>query len=165
MKYFTTKTLFIALIFGLWSHLSHAETAIYPRFENLKTSKANLRKGPGTEFPIEWTYQGGNIPFRILSEYNSWYRVQDIEGSKGWISKRFFNKKRSFQINSATNVAIHKAADSQSKIVAWAAHLARGEIIACEIQADWCQIQLENHKGFIQRQYLWGIMPQETIQK
>lgn len=162
---FKTICMIFSLYVMVFPNATWAEGSNYPRFETLKTSKANLRKGPGTEFPIDWTYQGGDIPFQILSEYNGWYRVQDLEGSKGWISKRFFSPKRTVQISSTENVPIHAKAVENSKVIAWAAHFARGDVIKCEAEQRWCLIQFETHKGFVLKTHLWGIFDHESIQQ
>ncbi len=165
----TIRLNIIFIIFSLCmmilSNFAQAETQNYPRFETLKANKANLRKGPGVEFPIDWTYQGGRIPFQILSEYNGWYRVQDLEGSKGWILKRFFSPKRTIQIASTENVPIYAKAAENSKVIAWAAHLAKGDIRQCEASQDWCFIEFNAYKGFVLKRHLWGVFDHENIQQ
>ncbi len=158
---FISFSLCAMMLFGL----ARADTQNYPRFETLKPSKANLRKGPGVEFPIDWTYQGGGIPFQILSEYNGWYRVQDLEGSKGWILKRFFSSKRTVQISSTENVPVHTKAAESSKVTAWASHLTKGNIVKCEAEQNWCLIEFDTHKGFVLKKHLWGVFEHETIQQ
>ena len=40
-----------------------------PRFVSLKSSKVNMRRGPGKEFRIDWVYYRKNLPVKIIFEY------------------------------------------------------------------------------------------------
>ena len=58
-----------------------------PRFVSLKASQANLRIGPGTTYPVEWTYVKRGLPLEIIQEYDNWRRVRDADGTEGWVSQ------------------------------------------------------------------------------
>ena len=51
----------------------------------VKSWEANLRKGPGGKFPITWVV-GRYTPLVRLEKKGRWYRVQDQDGEKHWIS-------------------------------------------------------------------------------
>ncbi len=53
----------------------------------VKTKKANLRKGPGTQYDKLWqVFQ--YMPFKLLKKKGSWYHVQDVDGDKYWLHKK-----------------------------------------------------------------------------
>ncbi len=53
----------------------------------VKTKKANLRKGPGTQYEKLWqVFQ--YMPFKQLKKQGSWYRVQDVDGDVYWLHKK-----------------------------------------------------------------------------
>lgn len=47
--------------------------------------EANLRKGPGGKFPISWVV-GRYTPLIKLESKGRWYRVEDQDGEKHWVS-------------------------------------------------------------------------------
>ncbi len=104
------KILFIiGLCFGFVSSAVETQKGTglgFPRFVSLKGSKANLRTGPGRNFPIEWVYQNKGLPLKVVAEYDKWYKVEDSEGSKGWMHRTLFSGKRMAQIRSANNVSL-----------------------------------------------------------
>lgn len=51
-----------------------------------KVNKANIRKGPGTEYPILFT-AGKGVPFLVLESKKSWYKVSHSDGDMGWVFK------------------------------------------------------------------------------
>ncbi|MCB0384217.1 MAG: hypothetical protein KDD43_02395 [Bdellovibrionales bacterium] len=47
--------------------------------------EANMRTGPGGKFPISWVV-GRYTPLIKLEKKGRWYRVEDQDGEKHWIS-------------------------------------------------------------------------------
>lgn len=49
-----------------------------PRWASLKSDEVNLRKGPGTRYPIEWVYRRHDLPVQIEREYKpgGWSRTR-----------------------------------------------------------------------------------------
>ena len=53
--------------------------------------KANVRKGPGTEYPILWSV-GKYYPADIIKTTGNWYQIKDFEGDVGWMHKSLLGK-------------------------------------------------------------------------
>lgn len=52
----------------------------------VNVERANIRRGPGINFPIEAVMvRGAKLP--IVNTSNNWYEVALFNGSRGWISK------------------------------------------------------------------------------
>lgn len=52
----------------------------------IKVKQANLREGPGEEFPVAmYGYRG--VAFKVTEEKNGWLKVQHEGGQGGWIFK------------------------------------------------------------------------------
>lgn len=51
----------------------------------VKSSKANLRAGPGQQFRITWTV-GQHMPLKKIGSRGAWVHVEDLDGEKHWIS-------------------------------------------------------------------------------
>ncbi len=64
-----------------WIHrtvVSNSPTVI------IKTNRANIRKGPGTNYPIKFRGQLG-VTFRVLETKGDWIHIKHESGNTGWI--------------------------------------------------------------------------------
>ncbi|MEC8467343.1 MAG: SH3 domain-containing protein, partial [Pseudomonadota bacterium] len=52
-------------------------------YGSIRQNEANVRSGPGTQYPILWIYKKFGYPVEILRKYQSWYQIRDIEGETG----------------------------------------------------------------------------------
>jgi len=52
----------------------------------VKVNSANVRKGPGEDYPIVFRALEG-VAFKVLGEKGDWVEVQHESGKKGWIFK------------------------------------------------------------------------------
>lgn len=58
------------------------------RCATIKEEFANLRQGPGTNWPKIHGGRGDRfLSFRLLKEQGKWVRLEDIEGDVVWIAK------------------------------------------------------------------------------
>lgn len=53
----------------------------------VNVKRANIRKGPGTNYPILFTTEQG-VPFRVLAKRRKWVKVRHSDGDEGWIFRR-----------------------------------------------------------------------------
>jgi SH3-like domain-containing protein len=60
--------------------LSKKKTAV------VKVYKSNVRKGPGTDYPVIFTAEKGT-PFLVTGNKNGWYELKHSDGDKGWIKQ------------------------------------------------------------------------------
>ena len=67
-----------------------------PRFASLRTDEVNLRRGPGTRYPIEWVYKRRDLPVEIEREFEVWRLIVDPDGIKGWVHQATLTGRRSF---------------------------------------------------------------------
>jgi len=52
----------------------------------VEVDRANVRKGPGAEFPVVFhAYRG--VTFKVLAEKNPWLEVLHESGRRGWVYK------------------------------------------------------------------------------
>lgn len=52
----------------------------------VETARVNIRKGPGTNYPILFkAFQG--VTFKVLAEKDGWLEVQHENGDRGWVIK------------------------------------------------------------------------------
>lgn len=160
-----------------------------PRYATLRSDEVNMRAGPGTRFPIEWTYQRRDLPVEIVREFELWRRIRDVEGIEGWVHQSTLatsTARRTFIVRPpaaapapARGGATQSAAPAASTIPQEAilrrrpednaAAVARlragviGRLRACEANAGWCEAQVGEHRGYIRRADIWGIGAQEEV--
>ncbi len=126
----------------------------FPYFASIKTNKVNVRKGPGTKYPIEWVYVNKNEPIEVLTKYENWYKIKDISGEGGWAHSSMISNKR-FVIISGENLKnLYKSNSTDSKLIA---KLKPG--LRCSLKKcfdNWCKIEYGKFSGWILKEDLWG---------
>jgi SH3-like domain-containing protein len=136
-----------------------------PRFAALRSDEVNMRSGPGTRFPIEWTYQRRELPVEIVREFELWRRIRDPEGTEGWVHQSTLMGRRSFIVRGApgTEVMLRRRAEDQAPPVARLRPGVVGRLRACEANSPWCEAQIGEHRGYIKRADIWGVGPTEEV--
>ena len=136
-----------------------------PRFAALRSDEVNMRSGPGTRFPIEWTYQRRELPVEIVREFELWRRIRDPEGTEGWVHQSTLMGRRSFIVRGApgTEVMLRRRAEDQAQPVARLRPGVVGRLRACEANNPWCEAQIGEHRGYIKRADIWGVGPAEEV--
>ena len=139
-----------------------------PRFVSLKPSRANLRSGPGTEYPTVWVYNREGLPLEVLKEFEGWRQVRDADGASGWILNSFLSGRRTALIapwdGKATpppQIAVYGDRDAKSHVVAKVEAGVIASVISCD--AAWCWIAFDQFKGYVEQKMLWGVYPKEVV--
>ena len=136
-----------------------------PRYVSLKTDRVNLREGPSKDHPTKWVFQRAGLPVEITAEFETWRKVRDSEGAEGWVLHSLISGRRtalvapgkkgeSFKLFAKPNAAADLAATLQSGVI--------GNIKTCD--GNWCLIEGDGFKGYIQQVSLWGVYPDEKIE-
>ncbi|MCA3414299.1 MAG: hypothetical protein INF84_06830 [Roseomonas sp.] len=124
-----------------------------------------MRSGPGTRFPIEWTYQRRELPVEIVREFELWRRIRDPEGTEGWVHQSTLMGRRSFVVRGApgSEVMLRRRAEDQATPVARLRPGVVGRLRACEANNPWCEAQIGEFRGYIKRADIWGVGPNEEV--
>lgn len=141
-----------------------------PRFASLKINPTNLRKGPGTNYPVAWVLRRAGMPLEILREYENWREVRDADGTTGWVHRAFVSGRRTASVlpwsvkeNGSREIA--ELRESESSTSALVARLEAGAVVdisSCD--GRWCEVWVQSFTGFIEQDKLWGVYPDEIIQ-
>lgn len=139
------------------------------RFVSLKASEVNLRKGPGTDYPIAWVFRRAGLPVKILREFEAWREVTDIDGTTGWVARTLLSNRRTAQIigkPSAPGAAkpqepLMSRPRDRAKAVALVEAGVIADVRACD--GSWCQVSVGDFKGYIRQQKLWGVGKGEVL--
>jgi SH3-like domain-containing protein len=133
-----------------------------PRFVSLRAAQVNLRSGPGERYPIEWVYQRRDLPVEIEREFDIWRLVRDADGVRGWVQEVMVMGRRSFVVTGADRTLRHDP-DEASRAVAILKVGVIGRIRVCAAKSNWCQVQVDDYRGWLRRDELWGTLPGEAV--
>jgi SH3-like domain-containing protein len=148
----------IALVLAL---MMVAAPALAARYVSLRSDKAFLREGPTYQHRVLFIYKRKDYPLQILSAYESWRRVRDVDGTTGWMSQTMLSDQRTVLVVGKGTAVLHAAADGASSIVAKAEPGVVAKLRACKPQ--FCQITVSGEKGWIDRTRIWGVDAGEIV--
>ena len=132
-----------------------------PRYVSLKSNDANIRVGPSMNYPIEIKYVIKNYPLKVIEEYKEWRKVEDFKKNIGWIHKSLISGSRTGIIISKDNKHIKLLNTLDGNVIG---NIGNGNIVNLEkCKINWCLVSSENHKGWIDKKYIWGVKEKEII--
>jgi SH3-like domain-containing protein len=134
-----------------------------PRYASLKSDDVNMRSGPGERYPVLWKYQRRDLPVRIEREFDIWRLIEDMDGIKGWVQAGFLTGHRSFIITGTEHRILRADANDAADPVADLKPGVVGRIKSCEAGKDWCQMQVQDYRGWLKRSDIWGVDSAEVI--
>jgi SH3-like domain-containing protein len=120
-----------------------------------KSFRSNFRKGPSTNFPIAYEILIRGYPLQVIKYVDTWYAVEDFEGTIAWISEINIKKTCGAIIKTHGLTPVYIKPSQQAKIIL---SLERGFIIhnlEC-LTKEWCEVEVNNTKGWITKENLWG---------
>ena len=147
--------LFLLLLFHSHSYLPKivlAENS--PKLVSVKTSKANLRYGPGKNYPIKLIFIKKNIPLLVIDKFDNWRKVLTSKNTVGWIHKSQLTMKlRSIILK---RDYLRKKPQLSSEKIAFLYDNVNVSVVKCKLY--WCKITLETKKfsGWYIKKFLWG---------
>jgi SH3-like domain-containing protein len=133
-----------------------------PRFASLRSDDVNLRAGPGTRYPIEWIYKRRDLPVEIEREFEVWRAVKDADGIQGWVHQATLTGRRSFIVKGADATMRADPKETATPVATLKAGVI-GRIRSCAAGSDWCELQVESYRGYLRRDQIWGVLPNEVI--
>ena len=134
-----------------------------PRFVSLRSNHINARSGPGARYPIEWVYMQKSAPVEIIAEFELWRKIKDSQGSESWVHKSMLSGKRSVKVITPGENNVYAKDDFKAKIIAKVEDEVVGEIEKCPVNNSFCKIKFASITGWVPRQNLYGIYPEEII--
>ena len=143
--------------------LAYAQTRVLtePVFVSLRSNEVNLRTGPGMQYPIEWIYKRRDMPVKVVEEFDLWKKIEDWEGTSGWVHQRMISSRRYGLILQETDMM--RTSDKDSKVIAIIRPDVVAKIISCTKNSSFCRVEAKGKHGFIPRETIWGLLPDEKI--
>jgi SH3-like domain-containing protein len=132
-----------------------------PRFVSLRSDQVNVRTGPGERYPIDWIFTRKDMPVEIVAEFENWRKVRDWQGTEGWVHQRMVTGRRSVIVAGAVR-ELHRRPRGDAEIVARAEPGVIARLLEC--QGGWCRVEKDGVTGWLARDQVWGVYPNETVQ-
>jgi len=133
-------------------------TAAVAAMVSISGNNVNMRSGPGTKYKIIWKL-GSGFPLKVLKRKGQWIRVQDFEGTIGWVNKRVVKKSPHMIVKvhrkSKKRINVRSGAGTRNRIVAKAHY---GVVFkTLKKKSGWVKVQHEKGvTGWVKRSLLWG---------
>ncbi|MFV0474077.1 MAG: SH3 domain-containing protein [Pikeienuella sp.] len=125
-----------------------------PRFVSLKTSRANVRRGPGLTHRIDWVFLKRGMPLEIVAEYGHWRKVRDVDDAGGWVHFAMLRGERSAVVT-APRAALRREPERGAPLVALAE---AGVILSIDkCAAEWCEAEAQESIGWVAKPEIWGV--------
>ena len=142
------KIILTTLFTLLFLTISNAEEI----FLSLKKNKVNVRYGPSFESPVKYVYKKINLPIKQIDKKENFRRIIDYKKNSGWIHISQLKK-----INSVITVRdkmLFKKPTIFSKPIA---NIKSGRLLIIQkCEKDWCEIETEDYRGWVDKNNLWG---------
>ncbi len=132
------------------------DVANFPRAASLKKSEVNVRAGPGTRYPILWVFERKGWPVLLLTRFDNWYKIRDIEGEEGWVYLSMISSARTAVISHGEPAALYKKPDSPEKIL----RFENGVIVNLLTCAPTlCEVDYIGTEGWVEKNRLLTVHP------
>ena len=159
----------LALLLVAWAALIPAIQAApegtglpLPRFVNLRASEANMRTGPGVQYPVEWVFVRQDLPLEVIAEYRTWRKVRDWQGTQGWMHQSMLDNRRTV-IVTGTLRTLRQRSDTQSAARARVEAGVIGHLLECPDGSGWCKVEIDGFEGWLRRVEFWGAYDKEVL--
>lgn len=152
MKTIRFLALFLASLFAVTG--LNAQEREVPYWATIRATELNLRVGPSADYRIEWVYHRPGLPVKVIRVMEGWRLIEDPDGTRGWVVSRLLSPDRG-AIVVGEGLAEIRDEPSSSGNLKWRVEPgASGSLGTCE--DGWCYITIEDYRGYIQQDRLWG---------
>ncbi len=125
---------------------------------SISGNNVNMRSGAGKKYKVLWKL-GEGFPLKVLRRSGSWIRVQDFEGTIGWVNKNVVQKTPHMIVKvhkkSKKQINVRSGSGTNNRIVAKAYY---GVVFkTLQQKSGWVKVQHEKGvTGWVKRSLLWG---------
>ncbi len=145
------KIIFFFILFSIFLEEIYAKEEY---FLTLRNDKVNLRQGPSFEYPIKLFYKKKFLPVLIQDKFENFRKIKDHENNTGWVHISQLSKKKAAITIEEDQIIFNRPSIFSKPLVV----VKKGKL--CKVQKcemDWCKVRVEDYKGWIKKNSLWGL--------
>lgn len=132
-----------------------------PYWASIGASRARMRTGPARTYPASWLYQRADLPVRVVQVFKEWRKVQDPDGTEGWMQANLLRETRTAIVRGIEPVALREQPAPGARLAWRAAPGVVGRLSQCA--NSWCRLDVKGQVGFVEVGGLWGVAPGEAL--
>ena len=141
---------YILLVTFFFSNILSANENNY--YLILKNNKANVRYGPGFDYPIKFVYKKKNFPVKVIDKKENFRKIIDFKKNNGWIHTSQLKKGKSFIL--LKNQILFSKPTKYSKPIL---KISKGRLLLVKkCKKNWCKVKTKNYLGWVITNNIWG---------
>ena len=119
-----------------------------PRYVSLKGGEGNARRGPSLSHRIDWVFRHPGMPLRVVAEFGHWRRVEDPDGTRGWLQVGLLSDRRTAFVGREV-IELRASPQSGAAVVWRAAPGVVGRLSRCN--GAWCFFDVRGRGGYVEQ--------------
>lgn len=132
-----------------------------PYYASINAGRARMRTGPDKTYPASWLYQRADLPVRVIATFKQWRKVEDPDGTQGWMLAALLSERRTGIVRSAQPVEMYARPSAGAKLLWRASPGVVGRLSECG--GGWCRLDVKGQAGFVEVADLWGVEGGERL--
>lgn len=128
-------------------------SAFAAEYLSITTDNANVRTGPGTNYPASMElFQG--YPLKVEKKQGDWYKVSDFENDSGWVHDSIVKKSDTVIVNAQKSINMRSGPSIKSSVIA---DVERGVVLTrISEEGKWTKVRHgSGTTGWIYSPLLW----------
>jgi len=125
-----------------------------PYWASLARGDARMRVGPSVNYPASWVYRRRDLPVRVLEVYSSWRKVEDPDGTQGWMHVSLLKSEPTAIVRGNALVPMREAPSPSARLLYRLEPGVVGRLSGCA--NGWCTFEVRGQRGYVVASSLWG---------
>lgn len=128
-------------------------SALAADYLSITTDNANVRTGPGTNYPASMELFKG-YPLKIEKKQGEWFKISDFEKDSGWVHNSIVKKADTVIVNAKRSINMRSGPSTKDSVVA---DVERGVVLERLSQkGKWTEVRHSSGtKGWVYSPLIW----------
>lgn len=151
---FAQKKKLLKMFFALGCTCLLTATSVFAAdYLSITTDNANVRTGPGTNYPASMELFVG-YPLKVQQKKGDWYQVTDFENDSGWVHDSIVKTCDTVIVNAKESINMRSGPTTKDPVVA---DVERGVVLTkLAKEGDWTKVRHSSGTtGYVYSPLLW----------